>query len=121
MTLSRNLSYLMADWQRAVNHGHKTMEVSVADIGELLPVAEAGVAKVMAERPVKHAGWIRPSDLRNLREKGFHSVRIKRRRSARSNMEIFFCDKIFEKEQESLELQRLEAEADVNKAATVDL
>lgn len=111
MSLSRNLSYLMADWQRALNLGHKTMEVSVADIGELLPIAESGISKVLAERQVKHAGWVRPSDLRSLRESGAYSIRIKRRRSAHANMEVFFCDKIYEKEQESIELMRLAAEA----------
>lgn len=115
--LPKFFAFLMADIQRAQAAGFRTMEVSLSDLTELMPLAESGAAKAKAAQPMKHAGWIRPGDLRNLRANGAHSVRIKRKSSPRSNMEVFFCGNIKEKELESLELVRLALEEEATAQA----
>lgn len=99
--MNRTISYLNADLDRSRQEGAKVMEVSLADMAELLSAAESGFAKQKAERPVKHAGWIKPGSLSMLRSGAKKFTRISRRRSDEFNTEVFFADDLKEKKLEA--------------------
>lgn len=99
--MNRTIAYLNADLARAKQQGARVMEVSLADMAELLAAAESGFSKLSSERPMKHAGWIKPGSLSMLRSGAKKFTRISRRRSDEFNTEIFFADDLKEKKLEA--------------------
>lgn len=98
--MNRTISYLNADLARSRQEGARVMEVSLTDMAEILAAAESGIAKAKAERPMKHAGWMKPGSLSMLRSGRKNYSTISKRRSDEFNTEIFFADNLREKQQE---------------------
>lgn len=98
--MTRTISYLNADMDRAIQCGHKSIDISVADLAEILALAESAAHHQRSESATKHAGWIKPGSLSMLRSGGKNFTRISRRRSDEFNTEIFFADNLREKQAE---------------------
>jgi len=109
--VSRTISYLNADLARAKQQGARVMEVSLADMAELLAAAESGFAMLRSERPMKHAGWMKPGSISMMRSGRKRYSTISRRRSDEFNTELFFADNLQEKQRE------VDAALDAAKAA----
>lgn len=102
--------YVRAAVQRAESEGSRVVELQIADMLELLPYIESGIAKERAEGRMKPCGWMSPHDLRKMRrEKGNH-IRVSRKKSAERCMPIYHCDDLREMELESVRLVAERAE-----------
>lgn len=99
--MNPTLSFLLANVARAENEGTKTLNVSIADLRELLPFVEAGMSRTRLEKPMKHVGWMRPAGVSALCKGGKRMARVSRRKDSEFNMEVFFCDSIQEKQKEA--------------------
>ncbi|WP_085618874.1 MULTISPECIES: hypothetical protein [unclassified Pseudomonas] len=98
------LSYVRALVHRAQNEGARRIELSLKDLEELLPHAEAGLRRERVATPMKTAGWVSPGALRRLngKRKGDRAIKLLRFKTDEFNTEVFFCDNLREKEQEGI-------------------
>lgn len=98
------LAYVRALVHRAQNEGARRIELSVKDLSDLLPHAEAGLHRERAEMPMKPAGWVSPGALRRLnsKRKGDRAIKMLRFKTDEFNTEVFFCDNLRDKEQEAI-------------------
>lgn len=123
MSIEMTLSFVRAAVQRAEHHGHKTVELNVLDMLELLPRMESNLHHERADRKMKRAGWASPKSMKLMlgQKKGKRSIRMLRNKDPEHNMEIFFCDKLSEKIAESEALvAKAESEARQKEAANGD-
>lgn len=98
--MSRTISYLRADLDRAKNQGSRSLDVSILDLDEILRLAESSSMHERTGNAKKHAGWIKPGSLSMLRSGKKKFTRISQRRSDEFNTEIFFADDLKEKQRE---------------------
>lgn len=110
MTAHMTLSFVRATVQRAEHEGASSVELSIKDLNELLPLIESGMNKERSERRMKHAGWVSPMSLRNLRSNGESGIKLRRFKTAAFNTEVFFCDTLGEKIAEAVEGIKVEEE-----------
>lgn len=99
--MNQTFCFLLASMQRAENEGARTLNVSIADLKELLPFVESGMARERLQQPMKHLGWMRPGGVSALCGAGKRFARVSRRRDDEFNMEVFFCDSIRDKQKEA--------------------
>jgi hypothetical protein len=104
------ISYLNAELARAEQQGARFLDISVADLKEVLRAAESGLSAERSARPMKHGGWIKPGGLRSVRSGHTLFTRVSRRRSDEFNTEIFFADDLKVKNQEWLDAQAASAD-----------
>jgi len=106
VSLEMTIAFVRAAVQRAQNHGHKTVELNVLDILEILPKVESNLHHERADKPMKRLGWISPVAVLGMfsGKKGKRASRVLRFKTPENNMEVFYCDKLSEKVKESEEL-----------------
>lgn len=104
MSIEMTLSFVRAAVQRAEHHGNKTVELNVLDMLELLPKVESSIHHERADKPMKRAGWVSPGAMRSMTgsKKGRRGIRLMRFKTAEFNTEVFFCDNLREKYEESV-------------------
>lgn len=107
------ISYLNAELARAEQQEARFLDISVADLKELLRAAESGLSNERAARPMKHGGWIKAGGLKSIRSGMTLFTRVSRRRSDEFNTEIFFADDLKVKHQEWLDVKPAPADAEV--------
>lgn len=99
--MTRTIPYLQAELDRSRQQGARFMEVSLADMAEILRAAESHAMLEHKQSANKHAGWIKPGSLSALRSGKKLFTRISKRRSDEFNTEIFFAADLKEKKREA--------------------
>ena len=115
MSIEMTLAFVRAAVQRAEHQGDKTVELNVLDMLELLPRVESYNHKERADKPMKRLGWVSPGSVKGMfsGKKGKRGARLLRFKTPENNMEVFYCDKLSEKIEES---ERLVSERDAKDA-----
>lgn len=95
--MSRTADFIRADLARAKNQGAKTLDISTADLDELLKLADRGAVVTEAEKATKRAGWVNAGSLHSMLSGRANSARIRRRRTDQCNVQIFYSANLHEK------------------------
>lgn len=86
--MNKNLMFIQADMHRAINDGHKHMEVSILDLKELLSVVlKCEYQEIAAQAHI--FGWIDPVKLKEMRESGRYYASIRRGKNASFSVPVF--------------------------------
>lgn len=105
--MNRTIQYLQADLARAQQQGAKTLDISTADLVELLRLAERGASEEPLLKAKKRGGWVSPSAMHALLTGKVKIIRIHRRRSDQCNMQVFYGDNLEQKRAEALAAQEV--------------
>jgi uncharacterized membrane protein len=109
--------YVRAAVQRAQSEGSRTVELQIADLLELLPYIESGLAKERAEGRMKPVGWISARELRTMRRDQGNHIRVSRKKSPERCMMVYHHDDLREMEAESARLMAERIEEQKNAKA----
>ena len=101
MSIEMTLAFVRAEVQRAEHHGNTSVEINTRDMLELLPLIESGLHKTRSERPMKRAGWTNPAGMQAMLGAKKRGVRMLRFKTDEFNLELFFCDTLRDKVEES--------------------
>lgn len=104
MSIEMTIAFVRAETQRAEHHGQKNVQLNVKDVLEILAKVESNVHHERAAKPMKRAGWVSPGAMRAMcgSKKGKRGIRLMRFKTEEFNTEVFFCDNLREKFEESV-------------------
>lgn len=100
--MNSTLMFIQADMHRAINDGHKTFEVSVLDMKELLGAVESARAHEQNEKLGVVFGFVRAETLKEMRSGKALFLSIRRKKNDEYNTPVY-CDpmeKTLEQDQE---------------------
>lgn len=100
--MNRTIQYLNADLARAQQQGAKTLDISVADLAEVIRLAERGASEEPLLKAKKRGGWVSPLAMHAMLNGKVNTIRVHRKRSDQWNMQMFFADSLAEKRAEAL-------------------
>lgn len=89
--MNRTIQYLNADLARAQQQGAKTLDISTADLAEVIRLAERGASLEEVDKAKKRGGWVSPAALLAMISGKAKTVRIHRKRSDRANTQLFYA------------------------------
>ena len=103
--MNRTIQYLNADLARAQQQGAKTLDISTADLAEVIRLAERGAAVSEVDKAKKRGGWVSASAMNALLKGKATTIRVHRKRTDQCNMQVFYGDNLEQKRAEALAAQ----------------
>ncbi|QNJ57418.1 hypothetical protein Dolphis_112 [Pseudomonas phage Dolphis] len=95
--MNRTIQYLNADLARAQQQGAKTLDISTADLAELIRLAERGASVSEVDKAKKRGGWVSPLAMHALITGKVNTIRVHRKRSDQWCVQMYFADNLTEK------------------------
>ena len=109
--MNRTIQFLNADLARAQQQGAKTLDISTADLAELIRLAERGAAVSEVDKAKKRGGWVSPLALHAMLTGKANTIRTHRKKSDEWCMQLFYSDNLSEKCEEVRAIKAAKAQA----------
>lgn len=87
--MNKTLMFIQADMHRAINDKRTSIEVNVLDLKELIAAVCAAEARETVEKCGHIFGWIRPDQLKRMREGQTRYCSIRRKKNDE------YCDPVY--------------------------